>query len=83
MLFSGNADHQLKKGLIWTQGSFRADEAESVFATTGGTGKYRRARGMLTLKSVPSKPEEFTYRVLWAVDHQMSATRPLNPSPGI
>jgi hypothetical protein len=63
-LFSGNADHQLKKGMICTQGSFRSDETESVFAVVRGTSKYRRARGTLTLKSVPSKPEEFTYRVL-------------------
>jgi hypothetical protein len=64
VLFSGNADHQLKKGVICTQGSFRSNQTESVFAITGGTDKYRRARGTLTLKSVPSKPEEFSYRVL-------------------
>ena len=64
VLFSGSADHQLKKGVICTQGSFWSDQTESVFAITGGTGKYRRARGTLTLRSVPSKPEEFTYRVL-------------------
>jgi hypothetical protein len=28
VLFSGNADHQLKKGVICTQGSFRSDETD-------------------------------------------------------
>ena len=55
----GHADHRLthtkKKGVISIQGSWRDGEKKPVFAITGGTGAYRKARGTVTYEpAVPS-----------------------------
>jgi hypothetical protein len=48
LLYFGNADHHLQKGVISVQGSWRESETNPVFPIIGGTGKYKRARGTVT-----------------------------------
>jgi hypothetical protein len=52
----------LKKGQITVEGPF-ADEGDSTFAITGGTGKYVGAKGTLTLHPRDATPTgyDFTY----------------------
>jgi hypothetical protein len=62
VLFLNNADNELKKGVISTQGPLRSNAAENVFAIVGGTRKYKRARGTVTVQRVAGV-EQVTFRV--------------------
>lgn len=55
----------LKDGQITLEGPF-ADTGDSLFAVTGGTGKYAGAKGQMKLHTRPGKPEayDFTYDLL-------------------
>ena len=55
----------LKTGQITVEGPF-ADEGDSLFAVTGGTGKYAGARGSMTLHPRDPTPTgyDFTYDLL-------------------
>ena len=54
----------LARGQITVEGPFY-DAADSVFAITGGTGKYRNARGQLQLKSRNGGTEfDFIFHVI-------------------
>jgi len=55
----------LKEGMITVEGPFH-DSGESIFAITGGTGKYEGAKGHMKLHPRDGKPEayEFSYELL-------------------
>jgi hypothetical protein len=59
MSFEGN-NNIFKKGVINTQGVVRFSQLATgvTFAIVGGTGKFRKAHGTVTVKT-----PEFTYRV--------------------
>ncbi len=54
----------LKEGMITVEGPFH-DVGDSLFAITGGTGKYEGAKGHMKLHPRDGKPEsfEFTYEL--------------------
>jgi hypothetical protein len=62
VLFLNNADNELKKGVISTQGPLRSDAAQNVFAIVGGTRRYKRARGTVTVERITGI-EQVTFRV--------------------
>ncbi len=53
-------DHVPAKGQITVQGPF-SDAGDSVLAITGGTGKYRNARGEMELKYHNEAGTEFDF----------------------
>jgi len=55
----------LKQGRITVEGAF-ADAGDSLFAVTGGTGKYNGAKGQLKLHVRTGKPDsyDFTFDLL-------------------
>ena len=55
----------LKEGMITVEGPFH-DSGDSIFAITGGTGKYEGAKGHMKLHPRDGKPEayEFSYELL-------------------
>jgi allene oxide cyclase len=55
----------LKGGQITVEGPFM-DEGDSLFAVTGGTGKYAGAKGSMLLHARDAKPSsyDFTFTIL-------------------
>src|SRR5262249_6921134 len=55
----------LKEGMITVEGPFH-DTGDSIFAITGGTGKYAGAKGQMKLHVRDGHPEayDFTYELL-------------------
>ena len=51
----------LKAGQITVEGPFM-DEGDSLFAVTGGTGKYAGAGGQMTLHARDAKGTEYDFR---------------------
>jgi Dirigent-like protein len=65
-LMSFQASNFFKKGVINTQGTLRFSlfaRTRQTFAIVGGTGKFKKAHGTVTVREVGQNLLELTYRV--------------------